>query len=401
MKHIGLGLLLVILLAACSQQPSPTVINEQSIELTALAKVQETQRLTGGGVADANFGNRVAVDGNLMVIACECPDRNDAAFIFERTTTGTWPWKYSKTLSIARTSLYDDRRDGVVIDGNTIVLGYRDSTGKTYLNVYDRNQGGTNAWGLVKTLKDAYSSYVPYNGTNLFDLSGNTLVTNTGKIFQRNKYATNNWGLVKVIDSSYGNVVISGDTVIASYTEYIGKGSDYGPYIDIYEKNQGGANNWGKVLETEKYAAIDSINDGANDVALSGDTLVISNSHMNRVVVLQRNKGGTNAWGEVKKLQPTTIANDLTNFGDEVSIQGDTIAVTSRFYQQSQPDTIYVYTRNQGGANQWGQAKVPSSNISTSYRELTVDVSGNKVVVGSPNEIVDGKTNKGAVYIFE
>ena len=107
----------------------------------------------------------------------------------------------------------------VDLDGDTLVVGapYRDvgdyrEAGMVY--VFDRNQGGPNAWGLVKTLTiEAYAS-------------GGYLAS----------------------DSHMGwAVAVEGDTIVAGAPHYPGRteGSPRGGYIAIYNRNLGGPDNWG------------------------------------------------------------------------------------------------------------------------------------------------------------
>jgi hypothetical protein len=80
-------------------------------------------------------------------------------------------------------------------------------------------------------------------------------------------------------------------------------------------------------------------------VAISGDTAVAdvpkeldANGSEGAACIFQRNAGGANNWGQVKKLTGQNTA----LFGFAVAIDGDTLVVGSG-------DTAYIYERNTGG----------------------------------------------------
>ena len=89
-----------------------------------------------------------------------------------------------------------------------------------------------------------------------------------------------------------------------------------------------------------------------------GDPLVDAGA----AYVFERDQGGTDNWGEVKKL----IASDAQGgdrFGFAVAISGDKVIVGARFEDGGSGDPIsnagaaYVFERDQGGADNWGEVK--------------------------------------------
>ncbi|MCH8066317.1 MAG: hypothetical protein IIC90_10925, partial [Chloroflexi bacterium] len=100
-------------------------------------------------------------------------------------------------------------------------------------------------------------------------------------------------------------------------------------------------------------------------VAISGDTAVVgayvedaAALNAGAAYVFQRNDGGADNWGEVKKL----IASDIQagdSFGYSIAVSGDTAVVGA-----IQEDTggflagaVYVFQRDEGGADNWGEVK--------------------------------------------
>ena len=122
--------------------------------------------------------------------------------------------------------------------------------------------------------------------------------------------------------------------------------------------------------------------DGAYDdrfgtsVSLSGDTVVVGahtanvggNADQGAAYVFYRNQGGPDAWGQVVKLTAVDgAAGD--NFGLSVSLSGDTVVVGA-FYANVggnvDQGAAYVFYRDQGGPDAWGQvAKLTAADGAT------------------------------------
>ncbi len=126
-------------------------------------------------------------------------------------------------------------------------------------------------------------------------------------------------------------------------------------------------------------------------VDIHGDTLVIgtgNNGNINfpgAAYVFQRNQGGENNWGEVKKL----VRGDdkpLTWFGRTLAIQGDTIAVGAPLGLGQ----VLIYQRDQNGANQWGKTQTLDGGIpiTTTPRSASfghvIAFDGDRLVISAP-----------------
>jgi hypothetical protein len=247
--------LLVVLLSSCSQQLMPS--NGEGLESAAIL---EKQIVAGGGLAnapDAQFGRSVALEGERMVVTCECVGKAAVAYILERTETGVW--KNVKTLQTPKpTRTYMEPQ--ATLSGDTVVIS---SAETGIVSVFEQNEGGTNNWGLVKELR---GSRLYYDGFGVsVSLEDNTLVvgafmSNVGTteyqgsayVFQRNKGGINTWGQVAQLtardgeswDSFGSSVAISGDTVIVgAYTDDIGNNFSQGSAY-LFERSEGGANQW-------------------------------------------------------------------------------------------------------------------------------------------------------------
>ena len=151
-----------------------------------------------------------------------------------------------------------------------------------------------------------------------------------------------------------------------------------------------------------------------HSVSISGDTLVVgapyedgASSDVGAAYVFERDQGGTGNWGQVKKLY-SSDGQEYGNFGTAVSISGDTLVVGAPYEDGASSDVgaAYVFERDQGGADNWGQVKAlhASDAQGNDYFGHSVSISGDTVVVGSFGE--DGGSgdplgNSGAAYVLE
>jgi hypothetical protein len=197
------------------------------------------------------------------------------------------------------------------------------------------------------------------------------------------------------------SLVVNGDTVAAGAPVYA--------FAELFDRNQGGPDHWGEVTHLETPTSFFDEGFG-NDVALSGDTLAVGKAHYpGRSVdpasayIYERNRGGANSWGEVARLFPSNPA-DAPLFGGSVALSGDTLTVgvgLSGLMFSTSPsiDSIYVFERNHGGTDHWGEVrKVTLPAIAGSA--IRVALSGDTLVAGASQD--DGRgTDAGAVYVFE
>ena len=260
-----------------------------------------------------------------------------------------------------------------------------DMRGRVY--VFKRNQGGTNNWGLLKTLTSSDADYSDFLGTALA-ASGDILVVGaTGDdqkgedagaayIFSKDQGGTDNWGQVKKLVASDGVIWDMLGNSVAIYSLTVVVGSSRNPYMKddpgaayIFERDQGGLNNWGEV---KKLTPADGAADDAfgRSVSIYADDVVIgAPDHYNliagngAVYIFSRNQGGLGNWGQVKKLVSTDADEyNNDNFGQSVSISDDDILVgaprtapISNAYNNY--GAAYLFNRYQGGLNNWGQVK--------------------------------------------
>ncbi|MBN1814904.1 MAG: FG-GAP repeat protein, partial [Anaerolineae bacterium] len=138
-------------------------------------------------------------------------------------------------------------------------------------------------------------------------------------------------------------------------------------------------------------------------VAISGDTVVVGafgkDDASGAAYVYTRNRYGADNWGQVKKLTASDAA-DGDWFGDSVAISGDTVVVGAGS-ADGERGAAYVYARNSGGGDSWGQVKklTASDAEDGDWFGDSVAISGDTAVVGAPYEGAAGSA-RGAAYVY-
>ncbi|MBN1489263.1 MAG: hypothetical protein JXA69_05040 [Phycisphaerae bacterium] len=201
-----------------------------------------------------------------------------------------------------------------------------------------------------------------------------------GKVYASDGVAGMNFG------SAAG---ISGNTIVVGATDvYVGEQRLGAAYV--YTNN--GASDWGgevKLFPTDTTG----IGDFGNGVAIDGDTIIIG---ANKSTVGGVEGAGTahifesdgfGGWTEVAVLTAGLDAISDIGFGTTVAISGDVAVVGASRYDEasSNQGAVYVFGRDEGGTNNWGQitrltASDPSNNA---YFGVGVDVDGDTAITGA------------------
>ena len=304
--------------------------------------------LPGDGVEFGMFGFAAALDGDTLVVSALGDDENGAesgsAYIFQRNLGGADNWGLVKKITGSDTVANDYFGQQVAISGDVIAVGseLKDDTGAVY--IFYRNQGGADNWGQVKKVTASDGSADDYFGADL-DLNSDLLVvgadgdtpsgvdSGSAYVFYRDQGGADNWGEVKKLTASDGaadklfgfSVAGEGDTVVVGSPSWGANGSVY-----VYYRNQGGVDNWGEVIkrEADDGAVMDSV---GFDVDLSGDVILVSaheKDFMGAAYVFERNLGGADSWGQKAKLESNDIALG-DHFGVFVAVEGDTSIITA------------------------------------------------------------------------
>jgi len=320
--------------------------------------------------------------------------------------------------------------DTLVVGARYDDIGANGNQGSAY--VFERNNNGADQWGQVTKLTASDGAGDDYFG-HAVSISCDTIVVGayyddigandsqgSAYVFERNTTGADQWGQVTkltavdgVANDEFGySVAISGDTiVVGAYGDDIGANWDRGSAY-VFERNKNGADLWGVMvkLTASDGAAYDHFGSG---VAISGDTIVVGasdddigvNGDQGSAYVFERNKGGADKWGQVVKLTASDgAANDV--FGSAVSISCDTIvagAYGDDIGVNDNEGSAYVFERNTTGADLWGEVVKLTASDGAAYDLFghAVSISGDTIVVGAYGDDIGANIQQGSAYVFE
>jgi hypothetical protein len=390
--------------------------------------------------AGDQFGKSVSISDETALVGSPYDNltytAQGSAYLFERNAQGEADvWGQVKKIKNSAGEQDDYFGFAVSISGDTVLVGsYSDSvTNVNQGTVFIFQRTGDDWYQLAHptygNAGDNFGHSVSISGdTAIVGASGSDIggLTHVGAayILERNTASYESWGQVKKLTASDGaekdwygrGVAIHGDTAVVGASL-----NDNGAVVDqgkayIYQRNTGGIDNWGEVkaLLASDGAAND---DFGRSVTISGDTIVVgapnrdpdantfftpawTPSHSGAAYVFERNFGGVDNWGEVKKLTPSDgAAGDA--FGTSVSLSVHTVVVGAP-WDDSGSGSVYLYDRNQGGADNWGQLVKKGSSTRSGGDRLghSVSISGDTFLAGAWNDSFP-VTNQGAAFLYE
>ena len=388
--------------------------------------------------AGAQFGAAVATLRDLAVVGAPNDSvvytSGGSVYLYARSLDGSNTWTQVKKIYASDASANDHFGTAVAISGDLLVVGSPFAAGKVSSSgaayVYGRNQGGTNQWGFVKkisasdgSINDQFGGTISISNTLVavgapHGIVGGVNAAGAVYLFDQNQTGPGQWGLVKKLtlanaatsDAFGSSVSLSGDNLVVGaplvdLTNAVNGGATF-----IYSRNLTGSNQWGLVKKLTLASA--AINDQfGTSVSLSGDNLVAAAPYLDlpgttdsgAAYVFSRNQGGAEQWGLVKQL---ALTNPVTadHFGSSVAMDADTIVVGVP--QQDGTNGVdygaaYLFKQNQGGSNVWGQVDklLPATVGQNDYFGCAVAISQNTVAGGAYNSSGIGQ-HYGNAYMF-
>ena len=197
-------------------------------------------------------------------------------------------------------------------------------------------------------------------------------------IFSRNNGGPGSWNFLKKLTASdaaagdwFGTgVALDGEILVVGAPGRDGVGVDSGA-VYVFDRNLGGPDNWGeRTIVTPTDSAVEHRFGGA--LTLSGGTLVAAapwdddacpadpECQSGAAYVFYRDQGGPDNWGEAKKLVASD-AEENDRFGGP-SLDEDVLIVGAAWNDDACPSdpecnsgSAYVFYRDQGGADNWGE----------------------------------------------
>lgn len=344
---------------------------------TGLPWGQVIQFSGSDSVANDRFGESVAIDGNLMVIGAPGADaaanNAGAAYVFRRDAANANSWiQVAKLIPpVVNGSGGDAFGSAVAIDNLTILVGAPNAnltgaarSGRAFM--YGSTNNGS-SWTNQQTLVAGENRASGQTGDSEFFGGAVTLEDNTAVIGSPGANAgagsstnwnygaayvftrpnpTGTWTEIKRLDeftdvdgtnyAGFGfSVDLSGDRLALGV--YSG-GSPIGTFkaggARIYERNQGGANQWGLVQKFTPSSGVASTNFGYS-VGIAGELLMIgspgsdsgSTDKRGYVEVYRRRSTGTPAWTQIDRFMPATSISMADRFGHSIAMDGFTAIV--------------------------------------------------------------------------
>ncbi len=317
------------------------------------------------GGANHSYGSATVVNGDYAAVSYSYHGTDFGRIYIYNNSGSTW---------LQQSILYpDDANDynqwgglanidrGLDFDNNTVVAGAEDW------------KSGANEYGKVYVWTRSGSSWSQQQGITPPTADG------TGS----------NFGAA---------VAISGDTLAVGADSYDAGGIQNAGAVYIYVRS---GSTWSLQQKIE-YGQTNS--NFGSDVDLDGEYLIVGASNddtagtnSGRAFVYKRS--GT-TWSLQQNIDMPG-ASFGENFGKNVKIDGDTIAVRAVEHDSdSRKGEIHVYTRS--GTTWSHQQKIEPLDVAASDNfGASIDLEGDVIVGASSKEDTNGKTNNGAFYIFE
>jgi uncharacterized repeat protein (TIGR01451 family) len=181
-------------------------------------------------------------------------------------------------------------------------------------------------------------------------ISGNTMAvspfSSTVLIYEKDQGGSDQWGLATQLNANVASnaMDLDGDILFAGNK--------------IFYRNEGGPGNWG-LVHTFSFAEY-----FANKAILSGNTLAVSadfgvNDTGNEVRIFYKDQDGADQWGEVTTLW-TADPDDCFGCSDSLALEGDFLLVGAMLAEVGgvRCGKAYLYARDEDGVDNWGQVTV-------------------------------------------
>jgi hypothetical protein len=342
-------------------------------------------------------------------------------------------WAETATVIPSDGELGDSFAYAVAVSGDTVVVGaFGDlhagvNSGSAY--VYERDHGGSGAWGEATKLLpsdaaagDSFGQSVAIDGDRILvgavNAAGYDPDSGAAYVFERDAGGPGAWGQVakltstNTIDSvTFGySVALSGDTAVVgdvdAFTYPSGWPEETGAAF-VFERDQGGPGAWGQVVQIAASDAAKNAYFGCS-ISLSADTVAVGAelatvggfAQAGSAYVFERDQGGPNAWGEVAAFGASDGAVG-EQFGHALGLDGDALVIGANRDDAAgfQSGSAYVFERDHGGAGNWGELKklVAADGSGFAYFGESVSLSAGRALIGAWGDA----SLSGAAYLFE
>lgn len=406
MPRIHASSSLIVIGAVTASLASSSPLNSQEAPL-------ETKLIAAAGVEGDEFGTALALDGDVLVVAAPGADvgggpGSGAVYVFLRDpASGQWVEHQQLVIPAGDPAerLYELP---LAIDGDTIVVGAPYTTLREFqqgvVYVFERDEGGL--WDEVTRLSDVSVEHGGHFG---------------------------------------GSVALEGDLLVVGAPQ---DASARNGWVRIFERDRGGADNWGRVATLAHTSVGDGVHPQSfgSDVALQGDLLAVGasrtslgfNTQDGAAYIFRRSATDSDRWDYLVRLvrlgaddctggrplsqfnleaSPEEIeaaaecaqANPIKSgsFGHQLALDGDTLVVSAiRAAGDDGTYSVgkaYVYQRDPGGADAWSYVATLSPSVPSSggYFGSALALGGDAILIGAPGTTIEDRARQGAAYLFE
>ncbi len=404
--------------------PSDQVSFQQTLSKTINQTVKITNpsdgTTNGDGAIDDQLGYSVALSGNTALIGAYRDDtlagvNAGSAYVFVREGNA---WLFQTKLSAADGAAFDEFGYSVALYGDTALIGAfkaNTSVGMDSGAAYVFVRNGI-AWSQQqKLIPDSdkasinFGVSVALNGETalvnaLFATPSSSQTVGSVYVFSRNGSA---WSLQDTLftgeaidQGQFGvRIALSEDTALIGAENEESPIGIFAGVVYVFSRT---GNDWNlqATLIPSDGAFFDFF---GTSVALEGDTALVSASGSDTPVGLNTGavyvftrKGIT--WSEQAKLIPRSGTSSVDDFGNSVSLSGDT-ALIGAFKENFGVGSAYVFVRNDGS---WiEQAKLIASDQASGDRfGISVAVSGNTALIGAYLDDLAPGRDVGSSYVF-
>ena len=372
----------------------------------------------GDAAAGDHAGFSVSIDGDSAVVGAHRDAdggyHSGSAYVFVRSK-GAWTQQQKL---IAKDAAAEDRfGQSVSIHKDTVVVGAPSdddggsSSGSVY--VYVRTKG---TWAQQQKLTASDAAAGDLLGVSV-SISGDTVVAGANGdddggnaagaayVFVRSKGSWTQQQKLTASDAadnySFGaSVSIHGHTVIAGARQYVFVTKKLPGAAYVFARS---GTSW---TQQQKLTAADAAPDDrfGDSVSIHGDTAVVgaaedddAGSGSGSAYVFLRT--GT-SWTQQQKLTAADAAPD-EQFGDAVSIYGDTVVVGATGDDDGGTDSGSAYVFVRGGTSWSQRTKLTASDAAAKSKfGISVAVSGKIAMVGARQAADDGFFEAGKAYLY-
>ncbi|MEE4270755.1 MAG: FG-GAP repeat protein [Thermoanaerobaculales bacterium] len=367
-----------------------------------------------------NLGQNIAIDGDLLIVGvndAEHGENTGAAHIYKRDNGQLVSWSHIARISASDAVAHDYFGISVDISGDTAIVGSKGNRQSGSAYIFQRNQGGSNAWGQVAKLSagnsneyDRFGFAVAIDGTTAvvgsYGRSADDSGTGVVHVFDRDQGGPNQWGLQETLNPSDGAATSSFGRSVDMSDEVLLVGAEKAAFV--YQRDLGGVDPWVETARLSPFPDDDVSSFGESVVRLSENTIVVGapldcseGDFTGAVYVFQREQHGSTTWLPATKLFAEN-GNRLDRFGQSVAVAEDIIVVGASMAGSHSNGSAFVFEKASNDPEAWSQVaeiQYPGQWLEAHFGS-SVAISGDVAFVGSPNDD-DEATRSGAVYLLQ